>query len=111
MQAVADGSDYMGSLRNPAAFNNVLGFRPAYVRVPSEAKDVFLPSWSVKGPMARTCQIWPCCCQSKLDTIRGCRSPFARIRNYSRTHSNATSREFASRGLGTSRATYLSTQA
>jgi amidase len=54
MQAVADGSDYMGSLRNPAAFNNVFGFRPAYGRVPSEAKDVFLPSPSVKGPMART---------------------------------------------------------
>src|SRR5215213_2299994 len=54
MQPVADGSDYMGSLRNPAAFNNVFGFRPAYGRVPSEGKDVFLPSWSVKGPMART---------------------------------------------------------
>jgi amidase len=54
MQPVADGSDYMGSLRNPAAFNNVFGFRPAYGRVPSEARDVFLPSPSVKGPMART---------------------------------------------------------
>jgi amidase len=54
MQPVADGSDYMGSLRNPAAFNNVFGFRPAYGRVPSEARDVFLPGWGVKGPMART---------------------------------------------------------
>src|SRR5262249_8387861 len=26
---VADGSDMMGSLRNPAAFNNVFGFRPS----------------------------------------------------------------------------------
>jgi amidase len=25
---IADGSDMMGSLRNPAAFNNVVGFRP-----------------------------------------------------------------------------------
>src|SRR5918993_3243188 len=47
MQAGADRSDYMGSLRDPAAFNNVFGFRPAYGRVPSEATDVFLPSPSV----------------------------------------------------------------
>ena len=30
---VADGSDYMGSLRNPAAFCNVYGFRPSIGRV------------------------------------------------------------------------------
>ncbi|NHW78360.1 amidase family protein, partial [Escherichia coli] len=28
MLPIADGSDMMGSLRNPAAFNNVIGFRP-----------------------------------------------------------------------------------
>ena len=32
---VADGSDYMGSLRNPAAFCNVYGFRPSLGRVGS----------------------------------------------------------------------------
>ena len=31
---VADGSDFMGSLRNPAAFNNVIGFRPTPGLVP-----------------------------------------------------------------------------
>ena len=54
MMAVADGSDYMGSLRNPAAYNNVFGFRTSYGRVPAEARDVFLPSMGVVGPMART---------------------------------------------------------
>ena len=35
MLPVADGSDYMGSLRNPAAWNNVFGFRPSLGRVPA----------------------------------------------------------------------------
>ena len=34
MLPVADGSDYMGSLRNPAAWNDVFGFRPSQGRVP-----------------------------------------------------------------------------
>jgi amidase len=34
MLPVADGSDHGGSLRNPAAFNNVLGLRPSFGRVP-----------------------------------------------------------------------------
>src|SRR6195256_2334258 len=38
---VADGSDHGGSLRNPAAFNNVYGFRPSYGRVPAPGPDVF----------------------------------------------------------------------
>ena len=54
MLPVADGSDHGGSLRNPAAFNNVFGFRPSYGRVPANAEEVFLPQLSVAGPMART---------------------------------------------------------
>jgi amidase len=54
MMAVADGSDYMGSLRNPTAFNNVFGFRTSYGRVPALARDAFLPSMGVVGPIART---------------------------------------------------------
>lgn len=51
MLPVADGSDYMGSLRNPAAFNNVLGMRPSRGRVPAPG---FTEQPSVTGPMART---------------------------------------------------------
>lgn len=54
MLPVADGGDHAGSLRNPAAFNNVLGFRTSYGRVPQSGEDVFLPGLSVSGPMART---------------------------------------------------------
>ena len=54
MLPVADGSDHGGSLRNPAAFNNVLGFRTSYGRVPHHNEDLFLTGLSVKGPMART---------------------------------------------------------
>ncbi|MBB3771211.1 amidase [Angulomicrobium tetraedrale] len=52
---VADGSDMMGSLRNPAAFCNVYGFRPSYGRVPGDADgDTFLATLATDGPMART---------------------------------------------------------
>ncbi|MBO9444746.1 amidase [Ruegeria sp. R14_0] len=55
MVALADGSDMMGSLRNPAAWNNVYGFRPSWGRVPPEpAGDVFLHQLSTLGPMARS---------------------------------------------------------
>ncbi|MEP3333868.1 amidase [Sedimentitalea sp.] len=53
--ALADGSDMMGSLRNPAAWNNVYGFRPSWGRVPSEPEgDIFLHQLSTLGPMARS---------------------------------------------------------
>lgn len=55
MVALADGSDMMGSLRNPAAWNNVYGFRPSWGRVPSEpAGDGYLHQLSTLGPMARS---------------------------------------------------------
>lgn len=54
MAPVADGSDNGGSLRNPAAFNNVFGLRTSSGRVPSQFLEVFMPSISVHGPMART---------------------------------------------------------
>lgn len=53
MVPFADGSDFGGSLRNPAAWNNVLGFRPSIGRVPTAGRDAWLPSMSVGGPMAR----------------------------------------------------------
>jgi amidase len=52
---VADGSDMMGSLRNPAAFCNVYGFRPTWGLVPSDAGDeAFLATLSTEGPMGRS---------------------------------------------------------
>jgi len=55
MVPVADGSDMMGSLRNPAAFNNVYGFRPSFGRVPAgPAPEIFMQQLSTDGPMART---------------------------------------------------------
>jgi amidase len=53
MLPLADGSDYGGSLRNPAGWNNVFGFRTSLGRVPTEGSDDWLVSPSVLGPMAR----------------------------------------------------------
>ena len=54
MVPVADGSDMMGSLRNPAAYNNVIGFRTSYGRVPSAGGELFLGQLSTAGPMGRS---------------------------------------------------------
>ena len=55
MLPVADGSDFMGSLRNPAGWNNVFGMRPSQGRVPSwPAQDVYINQLGTEGPMART---------------------------------------------------------
>ena len=54
---VADGSDFMGSLRNPAGWNNVFGLRPSQGRVPMwPASDVWVTQLSTEGPMGRTVQ-------------------------------------------------------
>jgi amidase len=53
--AVADGSDFMGSLRNPAGWNHVFGLRPSQGRVPAWPKpDVWVAQLGTDGPMART---------------------------------------------------------
>lgn len=51
MLPLADGSDYGGSLRNPAGFCNVLGLRPSRGTVPSPG---FVAQLGEVGPMART---------------------------------------------------------
>jgi amidase len=54
MLPVADGSDFMGSLRNPAGWNHVFGLRPSQGRVPMwPVQDVFLAQLGTEGPMAR----------------------------------------------------------
>ncbi|WP_288089514.1 amidase [Roseiflexus sp.] len=54
MIPIADGSDTGGSLRNPASFCNVVGFRPSPGRVPSCSDRAAWQTLSVLGPMART---------------------------------------------------------
>ncbi|MDQ2695559.1 MAG: amidase, partial [Pseudomonadota bacterium] len=55
MLPVADGSDMMGSLRNPAAYNNVIGFRPSFGRVPyGPTLEGFVQQLGYEGPMGRT---------------------------------------------------------
>jgi amidase len=54
MIPIADGSDLGGSLRNPASFCNVVGFRPSPGRVPSWPAAHTRQDLAVEGPMART---------------------------------------------------------
>ncbi|AIJ56210.1 hypothetical protein C086_02764 [Brucella abortus F6/05-3] len=51
---LGDGSDMMGSLRNPAGFCNIYGYRPSWGLVPNEiGGDLFVHTMATLGPMAR----------------------------------------------------------
>ena len=54
MLPIADGSDMGGSLRNPANYCNVVGFRTSAGRVPRWPALNGWSNLSVEGPMART---------------------------------------------------------
>ena len=54
MLPVADGGDYMGSLRNPAGWNNIYSLRPCVGRIPGNTREVWLPTMSTLGPMGRS---------------------------------------------------------
>lgn len=54
MVPVADGSDFMGSLRNPPGWNGVLGLRPTPGVVLDVDDDPTAPGSGVNGPIART---------------------------------------------------------
>ena len=51
---LATGSDYGGSLRTPAAFCGVSGYRPSPGVVPGETRAAALIPFAVSGPMARS---------------------------------------------------------
>jgi amidase len=70
---VADGSDFMGSLRNPAGWNHVFGLRPSQGRVPGWPKpEVWVSQLATDGPMARTVRDL-----ARLLTIQAGRDPRA----------------------------------
>ena len=50
----ADGSDMMGSLRNPASFCSVFGYRPTPGLVPSKVTSKIFPKLSTLGPIGKT---------------------------------------------------------
>ncbi|MGD9834270.1 MAG: amidase [Piscinibacter sp.] len=51
---VADGSDFMGSLRNPAGWNHLFGLRPSPGRVPGWPRpELYVSQLGTDGPMAR----------------------------------------------------------
>lgn len=54
MLCAADGSDVGGSLRNPANFNSVVGFRPSVGLVPNAPTPLPFLDFGVKGPIARS---------------------------------------------------------
>lgn len=68
MVCLADGSDMMGSLRNPAAWNNVYGMRPTWGLVPDcSGGEAYISQLSTLGPMARN----PADLAALLDTLAG----------------------------------------
>jgi Asp-tRNA(Asn)/Glu-tRNA(Gln) amidotransferase A subunit family amidase len=56
MAPICSGSDTGGSLRNPAAFNGIVGYRPSPGLVPSERRGLGWSNLPVLGPMARTAE-------------------------------------------------------
>ncbi|NIF22698.1 amidase [Candidatus Pantoea multigeneris] len=54
MVSLATGSDTGGSLRNPAAFNGIVGFRPTPGMIPAEKRGCAWLQISTLGPMGRT---------------------------------------------------------
>ena len=72
---LATGSDYGGSLRTPAAFCGVCGFRPSPGVVPHTERSIALTPFSVSGPMARTIEDLHLLLRAQIDIDK--RDPFS----------------------------------
>ncbi|MGH6815815.1 MAG: amidase, partial [Hyphomicrobiaceae bacterium] len=68
---LATGSDYGGSLRTPAGFCGVVGFRPSPGLVPGTERAVALTPFSVHGPMGRTVADAHLLLKAQLDIDKG----------------------------------------
>ncbi len=75
MVPLATGSDFGGSLRTPAGFCGVVGFRPSPGTVPNETRAVGLTPLSVQGPMGRSLADAALLLSAQVDDDR--RDPFA----------------------------------
>ncbi len=72
---LATGSDYGGSLRTPAAFSGVVGFRPSPGVVPGPERATPLSPFSVNGPMGRTVGDMHLLLKAQIDVDK--RDPFS----------------------------------
>ena len=75
MLPLATGSDMGGSLRTPAAFSGVVGFRPSPGVVPDPLSTVSLSPFAVLGPMGRSVDDAYLLLQAQLDLDR--RDPYS----------------------------------
>ena len=101
MTPLADGSDLGASLRNPASFCNVVGFRPSFGRVPAWPKSQPWTSMSVDGPIATIGQRRRAVAVGDRRTRSAVAGRDRRARPCSAARSSAISRARASRGAGT----------
>lgn len=72
---LATGSDYGGSLRTPAAFCGIAGFRPSPGVVPGPDRVVGLNPFSVNGPMGRSVEDLHLLLKAQIDLDK--RDPFS----------------------------------
>jgi Asp-tRNA(Asn)/Glu-tRNA(Gln) amidotransferase A subunit family amidase len=72
---LATGSDYGGSLRTPAAFCGVCGFRPSPGVVPHTERSIALTPFSASGPMGRTMEDLHLLLRAQIDLDK--RDPFS----------------------------------
>ena len=81
MTSLATGSDYGGSLRTPASFCGVTGFRPSPGIVPNVDSAMRFSPFSVLGPMGRSVEDAHLLLQAQMDV--NLQDPFSSEDSYS----------------------------